>query len=126
MTLRSVLSHAKGLSLAKEGLRHWLLQRLTALALIPLTFWFVISLIGLVGTGYNEFIYWLDKPANAAFMILFLAIAFHHAQLGMQVIFEDYISNQFWKTSCVVIVRLGCYLLMALSIFSILKIAIGG
>jgi len=126
MTLRSALSYAKGLVSAKEGLHHWVLQRLTALALIPITLWFVISIIGLVGTGYNEFTYWLDKPVNATLMILFVAISFYHAQLGMQVIFEDYISNQSRKMSCVITVKFGCYLLMALSIFSILKIAIGG
>ena len=123
--LRSPLGRARGLGSAKEGLQHWWAQRLTALALIPLTVWFVTSLIGLVGAGHEEFARWLANPANATAMILFLAIAFHHAQLGMQVVLEDYVSSHALRTTSVVIVKFICVGLAAFSIVSTLIVAFG-
>jgi succinate dehydrogenase / fumarate reductase, membrane anchor subunit len=123
--LRSPLSRARGLGAAKEGLHHWWLQRLTALALVPLTVWFVASLVGLVGSGYGEFVAWLSGPCNAAAMILFLGVTFHHAQLGMQVVIEDYVSDHGWRIASIIAVKFICYGLAVLSIVSTLIVTFG-
>ena len=123
--LRSPLGRARGLGAAKEGLHHWWGQRVTALALIPLTVWFVASIVGLAGSGYEEFVLWLGTPCNATAMILFLAVAFHHAQLGMQVVLEDYVSHHGWRIASIIVVKFICYGLAALSIVSTLIVTFG-
>ncbi len=126
MSLRSALGHARGLGSAKEGAHHWWLQRLTAIALIPLSLWFVASLIGLAGTGHAEFLFWFGKPVNATLMILLIGVSFHHAQLGMQVVYEDYISDHGYRTTMTILTKFACYALATLSIVSILTIAFKG
>lgn len=123
--LRSPLGRARGLGSAKEGLHHWWMQRLTAVALIPLTIWLVFSLVGLAGTGYEEFILWVSDPINATIMILFLAVAFHHAQAGMQVVLEDYVSSHGLRIVSIIVVKFACAALATLSIISILIVAFG-
>jgi succinate dehydrogenase / fumarate reductase membrane anchor subunit len=123
--LRSPLGRARGLGSAKEGLHHWWAQRLTALALVPLTIWFVASLIDLAGTGYDEFLMWLASPVNATVMILFLAVTFHHAQLGVQVVAEDYITSHALRVTTVIVVKFICYGLAVLGIVSTLVVTFG-
>lgn len=124
-SLRSALGRARGLGSAKEGTHHWWLQRVTAIALIPLTIWLVASIIALSGSGHVAFTAWFGQPINATVMILFLGVAFHHAQLGMQVVIEDYVSHHAWRTTLNLLVKFACYGLATLSIVSILTIAFG-
>ena len=123
--LRSPLGRARGLGAAKDGLHHWWAQRLTALALIPLSVWFVASVVGLAGSGYEAFVLWLDTPCNATAMILFLAVTFHHAQSGVQVVLEDYVSHHGWRIASIIVVKFICYGLAALSIVSTLIVTFG-
>ncbi len=123
--LRSPLGRARGLGSAKEGLHHWWAQRLTAVALIPLSIWFVASVIALTGSGYEEFALWLANPINTTALLLFLAVGFHHAQLGMQVVLEDYVSGHALRTTSIVFVKFICYGLAAFSIVSTLIVAFG-
>lgn len=123
--LRSPLGRARGLGSAKDGLHHWWAQRLTSIALIPLSIWFVASLVGLAGSGYEDFVLWISGPFNATVMILFLAVAFHHAQAGMQVVLEDYVSSHACRVAAIVSVKLTCFALAALSIVSVLLVAFG-
>ncbi len=123
--LRSPLGRARGLGAAKDGLHHWWAQRLTALALIPLSVWFVASVVGLAGSGYEAFVLWLGTPCNATAMILFLAVTFHHAQSGVQVVLEDYVSHHGWRIASIIVVKFICYGLAALSIVSTLIVTFG-
>ena len=123
--LRSPLGRARGLGSAKEGLHHWWGQRLTALALIPLTVWFVASVIGLAGTGYEEFVVWLASPLNATIMVLFFAVSLHHAQLGMQVVLEDYVSDEKLKLVAVIANTFFCAAVGIASIYAIFKLSSG-
>jgi succinate dehydrogenase / fumarate reductase membrane anchor subunit len=124
--LRSPLGRARGLGSAKDGLHHWWMQRLTAIALVPLTMWFVASIVGLAGSDYAAFAYWFGKPTHATLMVLFLAVGFHHAQLGLQVVIEDYVSHHGWRIGLVVAVKLICFALAALGIVSVLSVTFGG
>jgi len=124
-SLRSALGRARGLGSAKEGTHHWWAQRVTALALIPLTLWFVYSVLGLAAGDYSDFVYWCRNPLNATALVLFLAVAFHHAQLGMQVVIEDYVSSHGSRTALIIVVKFACYALATLSIISILSLTFG-
>lgn len=124
--LRSPLGRARGLGSAKDGLHHWWVQRLTALALIPLTVWFVFSVVGLAHSDFETFRAWLGRPQNATLMVLFFAAALHHAHLGVQVVIEDYVASHGWRIGSVIAVKLACYGIMALGIVSTLIVTFGG
>lgn len=92
MDLRSNLSKARGLGSAKEGAHHWWMQRVTAIALIPLSLWFVQAVIKATSIhGLEGVVYLLSSPFNAIAMILFLGTAIYHGTLGVKVIIEDYV-----------------------------------
>jgi succinate dehydrogenase / fumarate reductase membrane anchor subunit len=124
-SLRSPLGRARGLGSAKEGLHHWWMQRLTSIALIPLVVWFVVSLIGLRQADWEQYTLWISNPINATVMILFLGVTFHHAQAGMQVVLEDYVSSHGTRIASIIAVKFLCYALAALSIVSVLIVAFG-
>jgi succinate dehydrogenase / fumarate reductase membrane anchor subunit len=123
--LRSPLGRARGLGSAKEGLHHWWAQRLTSLALIPLTVWFVAAVVGLAGSSYETFVAWLGNPINATVMVLFLGVSLHHAQLGLQVVAEDYVPHHGWRIATIVAAKFVCYGLAALGIVSTLIVTFG-
>lgn len=123
--MRSPLGRAIGLGSAKEGVEHWWTQRVTAVALVPLTLWFVASIIAHSGSDYATFIGWLRTPLVTIMMVLLLIAIFYHTALGLQVIIEDYIHSAA-KIPALVIMRLGCFALAAAGILTILRIAFGG
>ena len=104
--MRSPLSRARGLGSAREGVEHWWMQRVTAVALIPLTLWFAASLIALTGSDYNTFIAWLKAPFVTILMVLLLIALFHHMALGLRVVVEDYVHSDWAKIPAVVAIRL--------------------
>ena len=91
MNLRDPLAIARGLGSAKDGTRHWWLQRLTAMALLLLTPWFVWLALGLIGAEQYSVRMTLGQPLNAALVLAYVLSMFWHAQLGMQVVIEDYV-----------------------------------
>lgn len=125
MSLRSPLSQARGLGSAKEGVSHWWLQRLTALALIPLSLWFVFSIARFHMGDYALTVAWVKSPFVAIALVLYFIALFYHAALGMQVVVEDYVGNEAVKLVAVVVIKFGLFALAAASIFSVLKIAFG-
>ena len=126
MTLRTPLAQVRGLGSAKEGPHHWWAQRLTAVALVPLFLWFVAS-VAAVGTAeYAVAAEWLKSPINATLLILLLVALFHHAHLGMQVVFEDYIGTEWLKVTCIVLMKFIAILLAAVTVVAVLRVAIGG
>lgn len=126
MSLRTPLGRAKGLGSAKDGVGHWLAERVTSVALLPLVIWFVIGLIANAGADYEAVRAWVAYPVNAVLLILLLGTMFHHAQLGMQVIYEDYIHAEGLKLAAVYATKFAAYLLAAASSFAVLKVALGG
>ena len=124
--MRSPLGRASGLGSAREGVEHWWMQRVTAAALIPLTFWFVVSLIALTGSDYNAFIAWLKAPFVAILMVLLLIALFHHIELGLRVVVEDYVHSDWAKIPAVVTIRCACFALAVVGIFATLRIAFDG
>jgi succinate dehydrogenase / fumarate reductase membrane anchor subunit len=94
MDYRSPLARAKGLGSAKSGTGHWWMQRITAVVLIPLSFW-LIKFLGLSLTApYQQTVDWLMSPVNTLCMIAWIIAVFYHAALGLQVVIEDYVAAE--------------------------------
>lgn len=126
MSLRSPRSKAVGLGSAKHGFSHWWWQRVTAIALIPLTFWFVYSLVCLSGGGYLAAVAWLNSPINATIMLLFVLTALYHGQTGLQVVIEDYVHTRWVNLTLLLLIKFAAVILAVLSVISVFKIALGG
>lgn len=122
--MKTPLARARGLGSAKEGAEHWMSQRITAIANIPLVIWFVFSVVSLRGANHAEFTSWLAEPVNAVLAILFIISTFYHAVLGSQVVVEDYIHSEWFKTLKLIGTKLFFFGLAIACIFSILKIAL--
>lgn len=125
MTIRTPLGRARGLGSAKEGVQLWWMQRLSALALVPLSLWFVWALIAHMGADHTAIVAWLRWPSNAVLLILLVAASLYHAQLGIQVVIEDYVRHEGLKLAGIIAVKLLALLLAAGTIFGILRIAFG-
>ncbi len=90
----SSIGKARGLGTAKSGTGVFIAERLTAVALVPLSLWFIINIMGLIiGNDITAITGWLKSPFNAAFLALFIGFSFWHSKLGIQVIIEDYLHS---------------------------------
>jgi succinate dehydrogenase / fumarate reductase membrane anchor subunit len=125
MSLRSPLSQARGLGSAKDGVHHFWVQRLTAIALIPLSLWFVFSIAKYHVADYPTMLAWLHNPYVAVALVLYFAALFYHSALGVQVVIEDYVANEGLKLVSLVLMKFAHFALGAASIFAVLKIAFG-
>jgi succinate dehydrogenase / fumarate reductase membrane anchor subunit len=123
--LRSDLGRVRGLGSAKEGVHHWWMQRLSAIALVPLSLWFVASLIGYTGAGYYAVSAWLASPVIFGLMMLLVAATFYHAALGLQVIIEDYVQHEGVKVAALILMKFVCGLLALAAGIALLVIAFG-
>lgn len=126
MSLRSPLGRARGLGSAKEGVSHFWWQRLTGLALVPITFWFVISVVSLAGSDYAHFRAWLSTPGNATMMILLIFATFYHAKLGCQVVIEDYVHDEGVKLASLIAVSFAAALFGIFCTVAVLRVAFVG
>src|ERR1700741_3002266 len=104
--MRSPLGRAIGLGSAKEGVEHWWAQRITAITLVPLALWFVMTVIGLAGAEHGLLVAWVSQPLAAVLLILFLIAAFYHSALGLQVVIEDYGANEASRLGLIIAMRL--------------------
>jgi succinate dehydrogenase / fumarate reductase membrane anchor subunit len=123
--MRSPLGRAVGLGSAKEGVEHWWLQRITAVALVPLSLWFVIAIIRLVGADVDSVRDWVGNPLSAIGLVLLVIATFYHASLGLQVVIEDYVHAELTKLGLVVVIRLGCFAFAVAGIFAVVGMAVG-
>ena len=88
---KSPMARAKGLGSAKTGLHHWVMQRVTSIAAIPLTLWAIWSVLNLADADYSTFQDWIVQLPNALLLGLFVLVTFYHTALGLQVVVEDYV-----------------------------------
>jgi succinate dehydrogenase / fumarate reductase, membrane anchor subunit len=125
--LRTPLGRAIGLGSAKEGVQHWWMQRVTAVALVPLTVWFVIWVVILAGSGADRaaFIAWLRDPVSAGVWVMLLIAGFYHGALGLQVVIEDYVGNDGARLALLTLMRLAALLGCILGIVSVVKLSLG-
>jgi succinate dehydrogenase / fumarate reductase membrane anchor subunit len=121
--LTTKLSRVRGLGAAGHGVGHWWLQRVTAVALIPLTVWFVSSLVHLVQTpNVVKVAEWLSSPLNALMLVLLQIALFFHAKLGLQVVIEDYIKCPVTKYALLLANTFICFLFAGITILATLKL----
>ena len=125
MSLRTPLARVRGLGAAKSGPTHFWLQRLTAIALVPLTVWFLASIVAYAGADYDAVIGYLRNPVVATLFLLFLGACLIHVKLGLQVIVEDYFHREGSKVALLILCDFFTYAVGALAAFSLLKIAFG-
>ena len=123
--LRSPVGRAIGLGSAKEGVEHWWLQRVTAVALVPLALWFVVAVIRLSGADIDTVRDWVGHPLPSILLVLLLIATFWHTSLGLQVVIEDYVHTDLAKLGLLIVVRLACFALAVAGIFAVLSMALG-
>ena len=109
-------------SLKNHGLAHWKLQRISAIAMIPLVIWFTSSLMLVLINGYEQSIEWLQNPFNATGLILLFGTLYFHAATGLQVVIEDYVHHEGLKIVSLILIKLVAFVLGVLSILCVLKI----
>ncbi|MFQ3243987.1 MAG: succinate dehydrogenase / fumarate reductase membrane anchor subunit [Arenicella sp.] len=126
MKFRSPLSQATGLGSAKHGFSHWWWQRVTAIALIPMGLWFVISVLSLAGGTHAQAEAWLSSPINATIVLLFTLTALFHAQTGLQVVIEDYVPTKWINLVLLLGTKFAAVIMAVLAIIAVLKVSIGG
>lgn len=121
--MRSSLGRTLGLGSAKHGVEHWWLERVTAIALVPLTVWFLASFVAHTSVEYATVIAWLRSPLATTVMVMLLAALFCHAALGLQVVIEDYVHSGL-KFPLLIAMRFGCFALAIAGILAVLSICL--
>ena len=125
MDFRPELARVRGLGSAKEGVEHWWRQRLTALALVPLTLLFVGYLLVLTGADRETVIHTLGRPVPAVIALLFIVAGFWHLKLGAQVIIEDYVQHEGVRLGAVILVSFACAAVGLACVLAVLRFVVG-
>ena len=125
MSLQTPLGKVRGLGPAGNGVHHWWLQRLTAVALVPLGVWLLVSLVTLPSLDFVTVATWMGGTWTASLLTLLVLTASWHSRLGMQVIIEDYVHDHGLKTVTLVLSGFVHALLAALGVFAVLRVAFG-
>jgi succinate dehydrogenase / fumarate reductase membrane anchor subunit len=125
MSMRSALGRVRGLGSAKSGTAHWWSQRLSAIALVPLTLWFIGSLVVLAGASHGEIAAWVSSPIVASLLVLLIATTFYHSFLGLQVVIEDYVHNEPLKLATLIVVQGASFVLALIGIVSVFMLLFG-
>lgn len=125
MSLRSPVGRVLGLGSAGEGVGHWWTQRVTSVALVLLGLWFVCALLRMPDLSYMTVTAWMASPFNAVLLSLLIGTMVYHSMLGVQVVVEDYVSHHAAKIVTLLLLNFLHYVLAALGIFAVLRIAFG-
>ena len=125
MSLRSPLGRVLGLGSAKQGTGHWWSQRVSAIALIPLTLWFMFSLLALPALDYGTVRTWLSVPWSGFLTVLLIAALTYHSYLGTDVVVEDYVHSAGTKLFSLLLLRFLYVLVGGAGMFAVLRVAFG-
>ena len=121
--MRSQLGRVRGTGAAKAGVHHWYAERLTSLALVPLTVWFVIEVLGHLGVAQPVVAAWIARPWNTVLLLALIFATFHHMQLGLQVVYEDYIDAKWAMNIAIIVTKGACFLLGLAASVAVLRLA---
>jgi succinate dehydrogenase / fumarate reductase membrane anchor subunit len=125
MEMRNPIARARGLGSAGSGASHWLAQRITAIALALLSPWLLWAALGLAGGGYADARSFLAQPLNAVLVATYMLCLFYHAQLGIQVVVEDYVHTRWLEILLQIATKFVCFLATIASLLAIVRIALG-
>ena len=125
MSLRSPLGRVLGLGSAKDGAHHWWMQRVSAVALVLLCLWFLVSLLTRGALDYPSVIEWMNGPVNATLLVLIVITVAYQSALGVQVVLEDYVSHKGAKLVSLIANQFVHLTLGAIGVFAILRVAFG-
>ena len=126
MGFRTARARALGLGTAHEGTGHWWGQRLTAVAMVPLSLFFVIPFARALGAGHEHVLALYGEPFHAIIAVLFLGVGFRHLAQGLQVVIEDYVPHTGWRVALLIANVMFCTAFALAGIFAVLKIALTG
>ena len=121
--MRSQLGRVRGLGSAKSGVHHWWVQRLTAIALVPLSLWFVYAVLALKDRPQPVVAHWIGMPINTVLLISLVVASFHHMQLGLQVVVEDYVHGDAARLITLVLIKGASFVLGLWAAISVLRLA---
>lgn len=124
MSLRSPLARARGLGSAKHGVHHFWMQRVSAVALVPLALWFVFSVAQLSGSDYAVVRHWVAAPSVAVVLILFIVATLYHSLLGVQTILEDYVGSEGKRIAALLLSKFVHAIVAVAAVFAVLKVAL--
>ena len=125
VSYRTPRSRAAGLGAAKEGVHTWIAERVSAIALVPLSLWAVYAALRLAPMGYDQAVLWLQHPLNTVLAVLFAALSFYHMGMGLRVVIEDYIHR---RSTLIFLLLLNAFVWWGMgtaTIVALLKIALG-
>jgi len=125
VSLVSPLNKVLGLGSAKGGSEHWWVQRLSAVALIPLGLWLLAAVAGLPDFSYATVASWVSSPVNSILLIVLVLTMVYHSHLGVQVVVEDYVHGKAMKTATLIVLSLAHLFLGCAGIYSVLRIGFG-
>jgi succinate dehydrogenase / fumarate reductase, membrane anchor subunit len=123
VSLETPLHKVEGLGSAHSGVTHFWRQRVTAAALVPLSIWFAVSVLGLVGAHEAPTLAFLSQPLNAILMAAFTVIMLYHLALGLQVVIDDYIHVNWQKVSLMLLMRGFAIAVGAVCLYALMRIA---
>jgi succinate dehydrogenase / fumarate reductase, membrane anchor subunit len=121
--MRSQLGRVRGTGSARSGVHHWYAERVTAIALIPLTLWFIYAVLHLVGAPQPVVAGWVAHPWNTVLLLALIAATFYHMQLGLQVVYEDYIDAKWFMNVLILATKAASYLLGLAAAVAVLRLA---
>jgi len=125
MSLRSPLGRVLGLGSARGGSSHWYAQRVTAVALVLLALWLIVSLASLADASYEQVTGWLRWPLNSALALLLVVVAAWHAVLGLQVVVEDYVADKGKRLLVLIAIKFAFVVAAVVGVLAVLRIAFG-
>ena len=125
MSIKTPLGRVLGLGAAGGGAHHWWVQRVSAVALVPLGAWFVVSLVLLPDLGYGTVRGWLGAPLHGLLMALWVVVAAFHSWLGVTVVIEDYVPQKTRKVTALLVSQFVHLAAGAGALFAVLKVALG-
>lgn len=122
-SLRTPMARVRGLGAARKGTDHFVVQRVTAIALVPLVLWFVWAVAAHAGATYTSSAAFLSHPVNATLMLLLVLTGIYHLMIGLQVVIEDY-SAAATRLTLLLLNQFACAVVALACTIAILKLAL--
>ncbi|MGH6888668.1 MAG: succinate dehydrogenase, hydrophobic membrane anchor protein [Rhizomicrobium sp.] len=124
MSVQTPLARVEGLGAAHSGTGHFWRLRLSSVALVPLSIWFVCIVLSLIGADSAASASFLARPVNAILMALFVFVSLHHMVLGLQVVIEDYVHSEAFKIALLMLGHFVAWIVGAICLFALARIAL--